>query len=146
KTTDIFSSHALDTLFNLASITTDQGIHLAGILTEAIHTPHMHDRATSLNSINTVFQAARHFGKEIEFKKNGFIARRAQKVLDEAERFLEQIDTSGLMKAISRGKFANIRRPINSGKGAEDVFKKGKHYSNPIMDILEAEGSINEQK
>jgi len=143
KSTDIFYSHCLDTMFNLASIATMQGIHLAGILTEASHTPLMQDRYQSLCSINYVFNTARALGEEMEFKKDGFVARRAQQVLDEAERFLEELREIGLMEAIAQGKFANIRRPIDGGKGLDGVFEKGPEYSNPVMEQLEQDGVIH---
>ncbi len=142
KSTDIFQSHALDTMFNLASVTTHQSIHLAGILTEAIHTPHMQDRYQALGSINYVFNVARALGEEIEFKKDGFIAQRAQIVLDEVEAFLTEIENIGLMQAIELGKFANIARTENGGKGLDGVFEKSSDYSNPIMDQLEKEGLV----
>ncbi len=137
KSTDIFHAHCLDTMFNLASVTTNQGIHLAGILTEAIHTPLMQDRFQSLSSINTVFNMAKCLGEEIEFKKNGFIEKQAQSVLDETESFLSDIVDTGLMEAITAGKFADISRPIDGGKGRSGVFEKGRDYSNPIIDLLE---------
>ena len=143
KSTDIFYSHCLDTMFNLASVATMQGIHLAGILTEAIHTPFMQDRYTSLCSMNYVFNVARALGTEIEFKKGGFIATRAQQVLDETERFLEELKGTGLMEAIAQGKFANISRPVDGGKGLEGVFEKGTDYSNPVMEQLEKDGVIH---
>ncbi len=144
KSTDIFYSHCIDTLFNMASIITKQGIHLAGILTEAIHTPLMQDRYQSLSSINYVFNVARSLGNEIDFKQNGFIAKRAQQVLDETESFLKHICEIGLMEAIAQGKFANIIRHLDGGKGLEGVFEKAPDYSNPIMDQIEREGVINE--
>lgn len=140
KSTDIFLSHCMDTMFNLASITTGQGIHLAGILTEAIHNPLMQDRYQALGSINYVFNVARALGGEIEFKKDGLIAKRAQKVLEETEKFLEDILSNGLMNAIAQGKFADINRPLNGGKGLDGVFEKGPDYSNPVMEMLEKEG------
>lgn len=140
KSTDIFFSHCLDTLFNLASITTGQGIHLAGILTEAIHTPLMQDRAISLAGINYVFNVARSLGSEIEFRSDGFVARRAQQVLDEVEAFLAEVKAGGLMAAISAGRFADISRRMDGGKGLDGVFEKSGDYSNPIMALLEKGG------
>jgi beta-lysine 5,6-aminomutase alpha subunit len=137
KSTDIFHAHCLDTMFNLASVTTNQGIHLAGILTEAIHTPLMQDRFQSLANINTVFKMAQNLGEEIEFKKDGFIVKQAQSVLDRTETFLNDIADLGLMESIAAGKFADISRPIEGGKGRSGVFEKGRDYSNPIIDLLE---------
>jgi beta-lysine 5,6-aminomutase alpha subunit len=143
KSTDIFFSHCLDTLFNLVSVTTGQGIHLAGMPTEAIHTPLMQDRALSLANINYVFTVARSLGSEIEFKTDGFIARRAQQVLDEVEAFLNEVRETGLMAAIAAGRFAGIKRPLGGGKGLDGVFEKAPDYTNPIMAQLEEDGVLD---
>ncbi|MFQ5560179.1 MAG: lysine 5,6-aminomutase subunit alpha TIM-barrel domain-containing protein, partial [Nitrospinota bacterium] len=137
KSRDIFFSHVMDTMFNLASVTTGQGIHLAGILTEAIHTPFMQDRYVSMANINYIFNTARSLGQEIEFKKGGIIEKRARKVLDEAESFLKEVEKRGLLSAIEEGRFAGIKRRVQGGKGADGVFKKGPNYSNPVLDLLE---------
>lgn len=144
KSTDIFYSHCLDTMFNLVSVTTGQGIHLAGILTEAIHTPLMQDRYKALSSINYVFNVARDLGNEIEFKSDGLIVKRARQVLTEVEEFLERVSKIGLMSAIAQGEFANVKRPTEGGKGLNGVFRKGNNYSNPIMELLVKDGVINE--
>jgi beta-lysine 5,6-aminomutase alpha subunit len=137
KSTDIFYSHCMDTLFNLTSVMTNQGIHLTGMLTEALHTPLMQDRYKSISNVNYVFNMARGLGDEVIYKPDGFIIKRAQQVLDEAERLLEQTKLDGLMHTIEQGSFGDIKRPIDGGKGLEGVFKKGENYSNPIMDMLE---------
>ena len=143
KSTDIFFSHSMDTLFNLASVTTGQGIHLAGILSEAIHTPLMQERFKALQSINYVFGVARELGDEIEWKEDGFIVNRAKTVLGETEKMLEEIlELGGLRKAIEAGKFANIIRTFEGGKGFDGVFLKAENYSNPVMEILSKEGVI----
>ncbi len=144
KSTDIFYSHCMDTMFNLASVCTGQGIHLAGILTEAIHTPLMQDRYQAISSINYIFDTARNLGDEIEFKKDGIIANRAQLVMDQTEEFLGEVREKGLMAAIAEGKFADIKRAEDGGKGLDGVFKKGLNYANPVLEQLEKEGSINE--
>ncbi|MBW1743195.1 MAG: D-lysine 5,6-aminomutase subunit alpha [Deltaproteobacteria bacterium] len=144
KSTDIFYSHCMDTMFNLASVTTGQGIHLAGILTEAIHTPFMQDRYQSLRSVNYVFNIARALGNEIEFKKDGFVAKRAQQVLDETEQFLKELREISLMEAIAQGRFANIHRAVDGGSGLDGVFEKDSDYSNPVMEKLEQDGVIDE--
>ena len=114
KSTDIFFSHCMDTMFNLASVTTGQGIHLAGILTEAIHTPLLQDRYQAIDSINYVFNSARDLGDEIEFKKDGIVATRAQEVLDQVEHFLDEVCEKSLTVAINEGRFADIKRDRKS--------------------------------
>ncbi|MDB9786635.1 lysine 5,6-aminomutase subunit alpha [Bacteriovoracaceae bacterium] len=141
KSTDIFFSHCLDTLFNLVTITTDQSIHLTGIPTEAIHTPFMQDRHIALKNVNYCFNAAKNLGSEIEIKKDGFIQKRALQVLDETKDLLTQIENIGLIQAVEDGLFANIKRPLSRGKGIEGVFQKSSQYSNPIMDLLMSEGA-----
>jgi beta-lysine 5,6-aminomutase alpha subunit len=47
KTGNIFKGHVQDTLFNIITVITNQKVHLLGMLTEAIHTPLMSDRALS---------------------------------------------------------------------------------------------------
>jgi beta-lysine 5,6-aminomutase alpha subunit len=142
--TDIFYSHCLDTMFNLASVVTNQGIHLSGILTEAIHTPLMQDRHLSLSGIDYVFRIAKDLGAEIEFKNDGIITQRANQVLNEAESFLQEITELGLTEAIAQARFADISRQESGGRGFAGVFEKGGDYSNPVMDKLEEEGIIDE--
>ena len=144
KSTDIFFSHCQDTMFNLASIATNQGIHLAGMLTEAIHTPLMQDRYQSISAINYVFETARDLGSEIEFKSDGIVAGRARQVMNETESFLNEVREEGLMQAIAKGRFAGIKRGAEGGKGLEGVFRKGRTYRNPILEQLESKGVIHD--
>jgi beta-lysine 5,6-aminomutase alpha subunit len=131
-------------MFNFVSVLTQQGIHLTGILTEALHTPLMQDRYKSLSSVNYVFNIARGLSDEIEIKEDGFINRRANHVLNEVEHFLNEVAENGLMEAIAQGRFADIKRPIEGGKGLEGVFEKKLGYSNPVLETLKHEGVINE--
>ena len=139
KSTDIFYSHALDSLFNLVSVLTDQSIHLAGMPTEAIHTPLMQDRYISLAAINYIFKTAKGLKDEITFSPNGFIEKRAKAVMAQAETFLKEIRKKGLIAMIGAGRFADIARKEDGGKGLSGVFEKGPDYSNPIMDRLESD-------
>jgi beta-lysine 5,6-aminomutase alpha subunit len=136
KSCDIFFSHAMDTMFNLASITTGQGIHLAGMPTEAIHTPLMQDRYQALKSINYVFNSCRGLEQELEFKADGKIVNYAQEVLDKSEELLERVAQEGLMKSIAQGRFAEIKRGELDGKGADGLFIKSARYRNPVMDAI----------
>ncbi len=55
-TGDIFKGHLMDGMFNLAAIMTGQNIQLLGMLTEAIHTPFLQDRALSLDKCQLYFR------------------------------------------------------------------------------------------
>jgi len=135
-TGDVFTGHVIDAMFNLASVTTKQTIHLCGMMTEAIHTPFLGDRALSLENARYVMNTARHLGDEIEFKRDGIVERRAQQVLRDAHALLERVSTSGLMAAIERKTFADVRRSPDGGRGVEGVFARDASYWNPFDDEL----------
>ena len=58
---NLYRTHATDSLFNLVTIATGQGIQTIGVPTEGIFTPHVHDRVIGLENVNYVFDAARAF-------------------------------------------------------------------------------------
>lgn len=137
---NIFRGHVQDALFNVASIMTGQGIHLSGMLTEAIHTPLLQDRFLSIESCRLVFNAMRHLGDEIYFRDDGKIQGRAREVLDRAVAMLEEVCRTGLAGAVSKGMFAGISRSPDGGKGLSGVIKKEAGYSNPFIDIFQQGG------
>jgi beta-lysine 5,6-aminomutase alpha subunit len=138
-TGNVFKGHLIDAMFNLTSVMTGQTIHLCGMLTEAIHTPFLGDRALALENARYVMRTARHFGDEIEIKAGGRIERRAQDVLAATLRLLEDVAQRGLMTAIETGSFADVRRPRAGGRGLEGVFAKDPAYWNPFADALAGE-------
>ena len=141
---DIFRGHLMDGMFNMASIMTDQSIQLLGMLTEAIHTPFLQDRALSIENAKHVFNSARNISDELQFKPDGKIQKRANQVLEETAEILKEISDKGLMKALSEGIFADIKRPMEGGKGSDGVIAKSPDYFNPFVDIFEKELSLND--
>jgi beta-lysine 5,6-aminomutase alpha subunit len=137
-TGDIFKGHLIDAMFNLTSVMTHQTIHLCGMLTEAIHTPFLGDRALALENARYIMTTARGFGDEIEIKPGGVIDRRAREVLAGAVALLERVAERGLMRAIEDGAFAEVRRSREGGRGLDGVFAKGPGYWNPVADALAA--------
>jgi beta-lysine 5,6-aminomutase alpha subunit len=135
-TGNIFKGHLIDAMFNLTSVMTHQTIHLCGMLTEAIHTPFLGDRALALENARYVMNTARSFGDEIEIKPGGRIERRAHEVLGGAVRILDAVAQRGLMSAIEDGTFADVRRPRDGGRGFDGVFAKDEGYWNPFEDAL----------
>lgn len=135
-TGNIFKGHVQNAMFNMVAIMTHQEIQLLGMLTEAIHTPHLHDRYLSLENAEYVFNNARDLGDEIEFKDGGMIQGRAQKVLKNAEELLRQIDAEGLFSTIEKGKFGGVKRPRDGGKGLDGVAKKDEGYFNPFIELM----------
>ncbi len=136
KTGNIYKGHVQDTLFNAVSIMTNQGLHLLGMLTEAIHTPFLQDRALSIENAKYVFNNMKDMGEEIEFKKDGMIQKRAQTVLAESVKMLKDIKEEGLTNSISQGKFAEVKRTMTSGKGLDGVVKKDDQYFNPFIELM----------
>jgi beta-lysine 5,6-aminomutase alpha subunit len=135
-TGNIFKGHVQDALFNIITIMTHQRIHLLGMLTEAIHTPFMSDRALSIENAKYIYNNLESLGDEIYFKHDGLIQKRAKEVLDKALKLLRDIQHIGLFKTIELGKFAGISRLIEGGKGLEGVVKKDKDYFNPFLDSM----------
>jgi len=135
-TGNIFKGHIQDALFNIITIMTNQRIHLLGMLTEAIHTPFMSDRALSIENARYIFKNMRAFSDEISFKEGGIMEKRVNGVLNKAYDLLKEIDKEGLFKTIEKGIFASIKRPIDGGKGLEGVIMKEKEYFNPFIELM----------
>ena len=136
KTGNIFFGHVQDALFNLIAVWSGQSLDLLGMLTEAIHTPHMHDRYLSLENASYIFNNARAIGDEMEFKADGIIQQRAQKVLRDADELLRTIEKEGLFLTIEEGKFGGVKRPRDGGKGLAGVCVKDSGYFNPFISMM----------
>lgn len=135
-TGNIFRGHVQDALFNAVTIMTGQKIHLLGMLTEAIHTPFMSDRALSIENAQYIFRTMKDFGEEIEFKKGGIIQSRANEVLEKATALLGEIEQQGMFATLEQGIFADIKRPKDGGKGLDGVVIKNTSYFNPFIELM----------
>jgi len=135
-TGDIFRGNVQDALFNMVTIMTSQKVHLLGMLTEAIHTPFMSDRALSIENAEYIFRTMEDLGEEIEFKEGGLIQTRAAEVLEKAAELLKQIEETGLFATLEQGIFADIKRPRDGGKGLAGVVVKTEGYYNPFVDMM----------
>ena len=135
-TGNIFKGHVQDALFNMVTIMTNQKVHLLGMLTEAIHTPFMSDRALSIENAKYIFNNMEDFGNDIEFKKDGIMVNRAKEVLEKATELLKTIEGIGIFKTLEGGIFAGIKRPLDGGKGLAGVFEKDSSYFNPFIELM----------
>lgn len=133
---NLFRTHAVDTLFNLVTIATGQGIQTIGVPTEGIFTPHIHDRVLGLQDVDYVFNTARDLGDEIEFKPGGIIQTRAQEVLAGAHELLERIAGTGLFTAIADATFGDVSRTVGEGRGIEGIVTTGEGYLNPVTELM----------
>jgi beta-lysine 5,6-aminomutase alpha subunit len=134
---NLFRTHACDTLFNLITIATGQGIQTAGVPTEGVHTPHLYDRVVGLECVDYVFNYARDVGEEIQFRPGGIIQTRAREVLRQAHDLLERVAEVGMFTAIEDGTFGDVRRRIDEGRGMEGIVDTEEGYFNPTVDLMQ---------
>ena len=135
-TGDIFMGSVQNALFNIVTAITGQKIHLLGMLTEAIHTPFMSDRALAIENAKYLFTTMENLGDELLFKDGGIIQNRANEVLDKACNLLSQIEKNKLFATLEQGIFAGIKRSRDGGKGLNGVVLKGEGYFNPFIDLM----------
>jgi beta-lysine 5,6-aminomutase alpha subunit len=138
KETDIFFSHAYDVMADLVAIWTKQGIQLLGMMTEAMHTPLLADRYVALKAASYIHRAARGLDEEITVREDGKIARRAREVFGKATELLEECQKDGMIAAIGRGRFGDVKRTETGGKGLDGVVEKASDYFNPFLELMEA--------
>jgi beta-lysine 5,6-aminomutase alpha subunit len=131
-TGDTFKGIIQDTLFNLIGAWTNQGVQLLGMHTEAMHTPHMADRALAIENARYVMNNARDIGDEIEFKPGGLLQQRAQETLVKTVDLLGSVESKGLFEALAEGTFAAVRRRPDGGKGLAGVVDRDPDYYNPV--------------
>jgi beta-lysine 5,6-aminomutase alpha subunit len=135
-TGNIFQGLVQDTLFNAAAMLSRQQFLLLGMMTEAIHTPHMADRAYAIESARYVKRALKSLEEEIEYKQGGLMEKRADTVLAKTLDLLETIRADGLFDSLEAGLFAGIKRRSGGGKGLDGVISKGDHYDNPFEQLF----------
>ena len=136
---NIFMGQVQNALFNMISVMTGQSIHLLGMMTEALHTPFMSDRALAIDNAKYVFRAMRGFSDEMIVKPGGIIDSRAGEVLAGAEKLLGEIEGSGLFAALEKGMLAGVKRGRDGGRGLDGVFEKSADYSNPFIKLMTEE-------
>ena len=133
-TGNVFRGYQQNALFVLTSVATGQSIHLLGMLTEALHTPFLHDRWLAIEQARTIRRNARHLREEMTFRPDGRIVRRAREVLAGAEQILSRVAAQGLFAALAEGVFADTRRRIDGGRGYDGVVRRDAAYANPFME------------
>ena len=138
-TGNVFRGYQQNALFVLTSVTTGQSIHLLGMLTEALHTPLLSDRWLAIDQARVLRANARHLGEDLLFRPGGRIVRRANEVLEGAERILADVAARGLFEALGDGVFAATRRPREGGRGREGVLPRSPEYSNPFREAWDRE-------
>jgi beta-lysine 5,6-aminomutase alpha subunit len=137
---NLFRTHAADTLFNLVTVATGQGIQTAGVPTEGVFTPHLYDRVVGLECVDYVFNYARDLGDEIEFRPAGIVQTRAREVLRRAHELLERIAEVGMFGAIEDGTFGDVRRRIGEGRGRDGIVETDESYLNPAVELMQGAG------
>lgn len=138
-TGNVLAGQVQDALFNMVGVLTGQGIQLLGMPTEAMHTPHIHDRAWALESARMVFGGARALGGELRIRPDGQIAARASQTLLAARDLLRDMARGGLFAGLSRGLFADIARSPDGGRGLDGVAQRSADYWDPTDPLLTAQ-------
>lgn len=146
KTGNIFKAYVQDALFNIVTVISDQRIHLLGMLTEAIHTPFLADRALAIENARYIATSFADFGEDIEFRQDGIMEQRAEYVLDLTLDLLQNIRRDGLFRTIEDGRFAGIKRPFEGGKGLSGVIAKEDQYMNPFIPLLMEESRLGSER
>lgn len=136
---NIFKTHLMDAMFNFVGQLTGQGVQLLGMMTEAIHTPHLADRSLAIENAQYVFNAVQDLNDSLMLSPDSFVNARANAVLTQAVEFLEKVAQEGLFNAMAKGDFAEIKRPEDGGKGLEGVFRRDENYYNPFMEQMKLE-------
>ena len=136
---NIFKTHLMDAMFNFIGQLTGQGVQLLGMMTEAIHTPHLADRSLAIENAQYLFKAVKNLNEHLDLAPSSFVNTRANQVLRQAVEFLEKVADEGLFSAMAKGEFAEIKRPENGGKGLDGVFLRDQNYYNPFMESLKQE-------
>jgi len=139
---NIFKTHLMDAMFNFVGQLTHQGVQLLGMMTEAIHTPHLADRSLAIENAKYIFKAVKDLDKSLMLAPDSFINKRANRVLAEACEFLERVEKEGMFESMARGDFADIKRPDSGGKGLNGVFARHEDYYNPFRNKMKKELGI----
>jgi len=139
---NLYRTHACDSLFNLVTVATGQGIQTIGVPSEGIFTPHVHDRVIGLENVNYTFDSARDLGEEIEFKRGGIVQTRAQEVLRGAHVLLLGIAEEGLFAALARGVFGDVCRHVDEGRGRHGIVEVSEEYFNPAVELMRGASSV----
>src|SRR5262249_13948406 len=139
---NLYRTHATDSLFNLVTIATGQGIQTIGVPTEGIFTPHVHDRVIGLENVNYSFTAARDPGlvNECTHAGNGQAPRQA--VLAGVDALVARIAEHGLFAALGEGVFGDVRRKIDEGRGREGIVTVAEGYLNPASELMRGASSL----
>ena len=135
-TGNVFRGHIQDALFNMVTVLTGQKLHLLGMMTEAIHTPFMSDRALAIENAQYIFRTMKDLGSELIYKEDGIIRNRANEVLTKATDLLAEIEQLGLFTTIEKGIFADVKRPKDGGKGLNGVVVKDEKHFNPFIEEM----------
>lgn len=146
KTGNIFRGHVQDALFNIVTVISNQQIHLLGMLTEAIHTPFLADRALAIENARYIYTSFADFGNDIEFRDGGIMEQRAATVLDLTLSLLQDIRRDGLFRSIEEGRLASVKRPFEGGKGLSGVIVKEDRYFNPFIPLLMEESKAGSER
>jgi beta-lysine 5,6-aminomutase alpha subunit len=112
---NLFRTHAADSLFNLVTIATGQGIQTIGVPTEGIFTPHIHDRVLGLEErrLRVRRRARPRRGDRVQARRHRPDARPGGAA--RARTSCSSGSPTGLFAAIGEGVFGDVSRADRRG-------------------------------
>ena len=103
---NIFHTYLLNAMFNFVGQLTEQGVQLLGMMTEAIHTPHLADRSLAIENAKYIFRAIKGLNQDLCLTED-ILCQRAMKF---AQARMEKVAQEDLFSA-KLGRIAEIKRP-----------------------------------
>jgi beta-lysine 5,6-aminomutase alpha subunit len=71
-------------------------------------------------------------------REDGKIANRARFVFGKAMDLLRECHKDGMIAAIGRGHFGDVKRTETGGQGLDGVVENAPDYFNPFLELMEA--------
>ena len=134
-TGNVFRGYQQNALFMLTSVATGQSIHLLGMLTEALHTPFLHDRWLAIEQAKTIRKNARHLARRDHLSRRTAASSAARTTCSPApKRSSSGSPSRGLFAALAEGVFADTRRRMDGGRGYDGVVRRDPAYANPFLE------------
>ena len=133
KETDIFFSHAYDVMADLVAIWTRQGIQLLGMMTEAMHTPLLGGplRGAQVRPRTSTARRAASTRSSPCARTGRSPTARARSSARRME-LLEECQQDGLVAAIGRGRFGDVKRARDRRQGPGRRAGEGAGLLQPV--------------
>ena len=141
-TGNVFRGYQQNALFVLTSVATGQSIHLLGMLTEALHTPFLHDRWLAIEQAQDDPHATRGTSpRRSPFAPDGRIVRaRARGARGTPRRSSRRVAEQGPLRRARRGRLRrHAPAAATAAAGYDGVVRRDPAYANPFLEAWSAD-------